>query len=683
MDSQLTNFFYPNSICLVGASSKHKSIGYELLNSIVSYGYKGKVYPVNPNANEILNQKCFKSIADIEDKIDLAIVAVPKIYVEDSIDELLKKKVKAIILITAGFKEIGNEGEEIENRIIDKIKKAGVRLVGPNCMGVINTLDDIKLNATFVAEKPEKGSIAFLSQSGSIGAAILNSLRNTEIKFAHFISVGNKADVSENELISFWEQDKNIKTICIYLESFSSGEKLISSFANGEINKPVIVLKAGNTTSGMKAASSHTGALGSNNKVVKSLLNQFGIIRTKTLDDMFNTAKGFENFKLPKGNRIAVVTNGGGYGILTVDLFEENNLKLAEISESTKKQLKEIIHPEGSAENPIDLLPGATADIYKKVNEFLIADESVDAIISIFVEPVMVSAFEVIEAVNELNRKPIYQIVMPLPEFWDKYKNESLTKKHIFKSVEEAVSTISNMIFYSDRKTKRNYIKPNVRKIYSDQSRFLSLEEINKLCKDYNFPLVESLLFDYRLLNKNEHLISYPLVLKGISSDVIHKSDVNGVSVNIKNREKLFEAEMKILSSFNDHNIQLEKFLIQPYIEAKYELLIGGFRDPSFGPVIMFGTGGKYVEIYDDTAMKSAYISDEDIEEMISSTKIGKILYGVRGDKPTDLQLIKQIIKASAQMMLDNPNIFEFDFNPLIITNHNEISIVDARIKLG
>ena len=683
MDSHLTNFFYPTSICIAGASSKPKSIGYEILNSVVSYGYTGKVYPVNPKAEKILNQKCFKSILEIDNEIDLAIVVVPKNFVEESIDALLKKNVKSIILITAGFKEIGNEGEEIENRIFEKIKSGGARLVGPNCMGIINTQDEIKLNATFVAEKPEKGSIAFLSQSGSIGAAILNSLRSTEIKFAHFISVGNKADVSENDLISFWEKDDNIKAICLYLESFSDGENLILKFAGGEINKPVIVLKAGNSASGIKAASSHTGALGGNNKVVDSVLKQFGIIRTHTLDELFNTAKVIENFKPPKGNRIAVITNGGGYGILTVDLFESNNLILAEIDDSTKNQLKEIIHPEGSAENPVDLLPGATADIFKKVNEILNVDENVDAVISIFVEPVMISAFEVIEAVNSIrNRKPIFQVVLPLPEFWEKYKRESSTKKLLFKSTEEAVSTISNMIFYSAGKNRKEHLKPRNNSILSGPSRFLSVDEVSKLAEIYNIPLVESHLIDSRSLNKSEPKISFPLVLKGISEKLIHKSDINGVSVNIKNREKLFEAEMKILCSFRENNIPLEKFLVQPYIKAKHELLIGGFRDNNFGPMIMFGTGGKYVEAYDDTALKSAYISEEDIDEIIFSTKIGKILNGIRGEKQVDLTPIKQLIKSTAQMMLDNPNIGEFDFNPVIVTNSGEISIVDVRIKL-
>lgn len=259
---------------------------------------------MNPKADEVLGYKCFKSIPEIQDKIDLAIIVVPKQFAEPSIDQLLKKGVKSIILITAGFKEIGKEGEEVELRILEKIKKAGARMVGPNCMGVISTLNNIRLNATFVAEKPEFGKTGFLSQSGALGAAVLNSLRETDIKFSHFISVGNKADINENDFLSFWQNDDNIKTQTFYLESFVNGEEFIKPFMSGEVDKPVIVLKAGKTESGMKAASSHTGALSSMDGVIDSLLSQFGIIRANNLNEVFNTAKGFENFPLPKEKKL-------------------------------------------------------------------------------------------------------------------------------------------------------------------------------------------------------------------------------------------------------------------------------------------------------------------------------------------------------------------------------------------
>ncbi len=462
MDSKLQNFFYPSAVCIAGASTKEKSIGYELLKSIKKYGYKGKIYPVNPKADEILGFKNYKSIDLIPAQIDLAIVVVPKTFAEETIDQLLQKGVKSIILVTAGFRETGQAGADAEKRIITKVKNASARLVGPNCMGVITTFENIKLNATFVAEEPQIGRTAFLSQSGAIGAAILNSLRETDIRFGHFISVGNKADISENDLLQFWQEDENISTITFYLESFVDGEFFIKPFINNKINKPVIILKAGRTKEGIKAASSHTGAIGSSDRVVDSVLDQFGIIRVETLTELFNTSKGFENFNLPKGNRIAVITNAGGPAILTVDSIGKENLILAELTDETKNKLREIVHPEGSVQNPVDLLPGGTAEQFKQVNEIVAADKNVDAVISVFVEPVMVPSFNVIENINSIkSEKPIFQVVMPLPEFWENYRLNSKYKKPLFKNPEEPAKVISHILFHSGKSVNRNYLSPS------------------------------------------------------------------------------------------------------------------------------------------------------------------------------------------------------------------------------
>ena len=503
MDHTIKNFFYPSSICLVGASTKEKSIGYELLKTISKYGYNGVLFPVNPKADSILGYKCYKSIEEINDTIDLAIIVVPKQFVEDSIDTLLSKDVKSILLITAGFREVGEEGEEVENRIVEKIKDAGARMVGPNCMGVINTLDVTKLNATFVAERPQKGSTGFLSQSGALGAAVLNSLRETDIKFAHFISVGNKADVNENTILEYWQSDENIKTMTFYLESFVNGEEFIRTYIQGDLSKPAIVLKAGKSAGGMKAASSHTGAMGSRDMVVDAVLNQFGILRVTNLNEMFNTAKGFENYPIPKGNKIAVITNAGGPGILAVDNLELENLVLAELTEQTKEKLREIVHPEGSVENPVDLLPGATAENYKRVVEIVAADENVDAIINIFVEPVMVQPFDVVEAVSDVkSSKPILQADMPLPEFWDTYRKYS--KKHlpIFKNPEDPAEVISNMLFYENEKKRLTKLKSEYNfNINSEGNKynfgrgFINQNEINKIADDYKLPIVKNMIF--------------------------------------------------------------------------------------------------------------------------------------------------------------------------------------------
>lgn len=689
--NSISNFFYPNTICIPGASTKEKSIGYELLKTIKVYGYKGKVFPVNPKAGEILGYKCYQTIEGISEPIDLAIVVVPKQFAEQTIDSLLNKNVKSIILITAGFKEIGKEGEELEKRILEKIKNAGSRLVGPNCMGAINTLEKTKLNATFVAEQPECGAIGFLSQSGALGAAVLNSLRETDIKFAHFISVGNKADINENDVIRYWQSDNNIKTITCYLESFVNGENFILPFIKGEITKPMIVLKAGRSESGMKAASSHTGALSSNDKIIDALLKQFGVIRTDDLNELFNTAKGFENFPLPTGNRIAVVTNAGGPAILCVDKIEKEGLKLAEFSEHTKNKLREIVHPEGSVSNPVDLLPGGNSEVYKRVNEIVASDENVDAVISIFVEPVMVSPFEVIESVYSIEtNKPILQVAMPLPEFWNKYRHESKKKLPLFKNPEDPAETLSNMIFYSKSMNKlkthqTGYLEMIQRKGIGTKNLlngFLPSDQVSKICNEYKLPLVKQNFVKPEDLKFYKPEV-YPLVIKGISRNVIHKSELDAVKLNINSKEDLLFKAKEIENGFIKNGVRVEEFLIQPQISIKHELLIGGFRDPSFGPVIMFGSGGKYVEVFEDTSMRSCYLCDEDIEEMIDETKIGKILRGVRSESPADIRKLKEIIKACAIMMLENNNISEFDLNPLIVSIDNNFLAVDVRIKIS
>jgi len=687
----IKNFFYPKSICVVGASTKEKSIGYELLHTISNYGYKGIIYPVNPKAESVLGYKCYKSIEEIDGKIDLGIVVVPKQFAEDSVDSLLAKNVKSIVLITAGFKEVGKEGEEVEKRITNKVKDAGARLVGPNCMGVINTLDSIKLNATFVAEKPETGGTGFLSQSGALGAAVLNSLRETDIKFAHFISVGNKADINENDLLHYWQSDDNIKTITTYLESFVDGENFIKPLITGEVTKPVIVLKAGKTSSGMKAASSHTGALSSRDQVVEAVLRQFGILRVNDINELFNTAKGFENFPFPKGNRVAVITNAGGPAILAVDSLEKENLVLAEFSEGTKEKLREVVNPEGSVLNPVDLLPGATAEIYRRVNEIVVQDANVDSVISIFVQPVMVDPFEVVEAVYDINTdKPILQIDMPLPEFWDDYRKFSKKKLPIFRTPEEPAEVISNMLYYSmaqeglkdHRQEYAEQFKMTGKGKFNFNPGFISQEEIFSITSHYNLPIVKQTLIKPDEI-KNLSSDIYPVVLKGINHNVIHKSELDAVKLNIKTKDELIARADEIISNFNRFKFDVEQFLIQPYIEIKHEVLLGGFRDPSFGPIIMFGTGGKYVEVICDTAIRSAYMSDNDLNEIIEETVIGKILKGVRGEEGIDMNELKRVIRSSSKMMIENENIVEFDLNPLIISKDNSIHAVDVRIKVG
>lgn len=683
MNAELKNIFYPNSICIVGASSKEKSIGYELLKSIKTYSFTGSVLPVNPKSDSILGYDCYKSILDIEENIDLAIIVVPKKFVDESIEQLIRKNVRSVILITAGFKETGDEGKKKEEELLAILKANNVRMVGPNCMGVINSLDSVKLNATFVAEQPEKGGIGFLSQSGALGAAVLNSLRDTNIRFAHFISIGNKADISEIDILEFWLKDENIKTIAFYVESIENGLEMIRLYRQSKTSKPLIILKAGKTKSGMKAASSHTGALSSNEKITEALLKQFGVIRVNTINEMFNTAKGFEHFPIPKGNRVAIVTNAGGPAILAVDKLEEEKLALANLSENTKSKLREFVHPEGSVNNPIDLLPGGSAEVYRKVNEIVLSDPNVDAVISIFVEPVMVDAFGVIENNNLINsEKPIYQVCMPLPEFWNHYSKNSSVGLPIFRNPEDPAEIISNILLFENKREPTFEVKNSELVKLTDKTKASFLDQVNveKICNEYNIPIIKSRIINLENIEKIDDLI-FPVVVKGLNKDVVHKSELDAVKLNIKSHKELLTAIEEIKSSFSINGFNLEQIYVQPFISVKHEILIGGFRDPSFGPVVMFGSGGKYVEILDDTQIRSAYINNHDLDEMIDQTKIGRIIKGVRGEKGIELNKLKKIIKSVAELMIRNEHILEVDLNPLTVDYNNNFDAVDIRIK--
>lgn len=690
MKNSISNFFYPNSVCVVGASSKEKSIGYEILKSIKTYNYSGNVFPVNPKTTEILGYNCFSSIQKIQEKIDLAFVVVAKQFVMDSVTELIAKNVKSIVVVTAGFKETGEEGKLAEMELLQLARKHNVRLVGPNCMGIINANSKIRLNATFVAEKPEYEAVGFLSQSGALGAAVINSLRETDIRFAHFISVGNKADINEIDLLKFWENDKSIKISTFYLESFVDGFSFIEFFILGKSNKPTLILKAGKSQAGMKAASSHTGALGTEDRVVNSVMKQFGIIRSDTITQMFNSVKGFLNFPKPKGNRIAVVTNAGGPAILAVDSLEKNGLILAELSQKTIDRLEKVVPKEGAKGNPIDLLPGGTWEMYKLANEIVLKDENVDAIISIFVEPVMVEPLSVVESVNSIkSQKPIFQVVMPLPEFWSNYKQNSQFGTPIFRNPEEPAKIISDLLLHFDRKLKIQLNKEEYQKqrILLDSKMlkgkdFLNDLELQKIVNKYKLPISNGIVIPNKEILSTK-IENYPIVIKGINSQTTHKSDFGAVELNIKNEKELITAVKSIKERMQNHHLIPESFLIQPFHKGRFELLIGGFRDSSFGPMITFGLGGKYVNYFEDFAMRSAFVTSDEIREMIFETKIGAILKGVRGESPIEIDHLISIISNSCKMLRENKNLLEFDINPLIVTENNELVIVDFRIKLS
>ncbi len=473
------------------------------------------------------------------------------------------------------------------------------------------------------------------------------------------------------------------------MESFDNGFEFIKPFLLNLAPKPVVILKAGNTASGMRAASSHTGALSSEDRVVNSLLEQAGVIRAENVNELFNTANGFESFPIPKGNRVAVVTNAGGPSILATDKLEKEGLVLANLSEETKIKLRQIVHPEGTVNNPIDLLPHGNEISFPAVIKIVLEDKNVDSVISLFVEPGVVKPIPVALSVNEIESvKPILQVIMPKPEFWEEYRKLPEPRKPIFRNPEDPAEIIANLLFHSNKRAKRLSVVDEIKQLFnlknnntfSFASGFLKPSEISEVCRRYNFPIVNEKIVVAKEIDSLE-IDYYPVVLKGISKNVIHKSELNAVKLNIKNRSELQKAANEIASNFGQNGFTVEEYLIQQFILTKHEVLLGGYRDKSFGPIIMFGSGGKYVEILNDTAIRSAYISKEEILDMILSTSMGKILAGVRGESSINIEEMILLIQNASKMLIENEKIIEFDFNPIIVDVNNKLHAVDIRIK--
>lgn len=700
MSGKFDGFFYPKSIAIVGASSKEKTLGWELMKNLLNFGYNGKIFPVNPKADFIHKIKVYPSIVSIEDDVDLAIIMVAKQFVLSSIDDCEKKNIKNIIVITAGFKEVGDEGKEMERILMDKINKNKMRMVGPNCMGIINTKPGVMMNGTFVQGEPNPGGIGFISQSGALGAAVLKILKLKDVGFAQFLSIGNKADVDENDIMEYWKDNDDVKVITLYLESFGDARKFMETARKITKHKPVIAIKAARTSAGMKAASSHTGALASADTVVDAIFEQSGVIRVTTVDELFDLAKSFDRTILPKGNRVGILTNAGGPAILTVDEAFNSGLQVPELSKATRDKLHEILVPEAAFTNPVDVLPPATAEVYGRATEIMLEDENIDAGIIILGPPLMHHTLEIGKYICNAalkSGKCATVVLMSQDDVIPKLAEEVKGHPPIFNNCEAAAKVIGQMYKYKLHKEKfdgkpKAYttdkkIVEGILKKYKNIESYLDFDDVVKILKAYGLPIIES----YFVKNVQESVdiadkIGYPVVIKVAGKKLIHKSDVGGVVVDIKNLEELIQAENKVIAGLKEKGIdnQLDGFTIQPFIKGGTETILGVIKDSGAGHLVAFGMGGIMVEVMKDVKFKLLPVNDLDAEELIKSTGVFNILKGVRGNPPVDLEFIKENILKLSQLISDFPQIVELDLNPFVFSHINErCKILDARIKVN
>jgi acetyl coenzyme A synthetase (ADP forming)-like protein len=700
MNNELDNFFYPKSIAIIGASSKRTSLSWQLINNMLNFGYEGKIYPVNPKADAVHSIRAYKSMKEIDDILDLVIIMVPRDLVLSAIDDCGKKKVRSVVVITAGFKEVGVDGIALEKQLMDKIKKYRMRLVGPNCMGLINTNPKIRLNGTFVLGTPIHGGIGFVSQSGALGAAVLKTVQQNDVGLAQFISIGNKADVSGNTVLEYWKDNPDIKVITIYLESFNDPRCFMKITRDITKTKPVIVIKAARTSAGMKAASSHTGALAGTDTIFNAIFEQGGVIRAATTDEMFDLAKAFDGAKLPKGNRLGILTNAGGPAILTVDEAEKAGLVIPEISETTVSKLKEFAPPEASYHNPVDLLPSATAEMYGEATKLMLADSNIDSLIVILGPPLMYDTVDIASHIckaAEDTEKTMTLVLMSQDELIPRFQKTAPKHPPVFKFPESAAMAIGKMYEFSQRQKlpkgeirKFESEKKTVSKIFRSLNQtgefYLENEYVNRILKSYYLPVIESYTAkNVELSLEIANKIRYPVVVKAVGKDLIHKTEVGGVITDIRNDEELKSAENKIISSLRLKGIEskLEGFLIQPYLHSGIETIMGIFKDPKAGHLIMFGIGGIMVEVLRDVKFRLMPINNIEAKELVRSIQSYKLLTGIRGKPAVDIDYIEENLLRLSQLITDFPQITEVDFNPFIFSNRREeCKILDARIKV-
>jgi acetate---CoA ligase (ADP-forming) len=697
---KFTDFFCPKSVAVIGASRDETKVGHTIVDNIINSCYKGKILLVNPNTDNIHGIKCYKSILDIKDDIDLAIMVIPNKFIMQSLDDCAKKNTRFSIIISAGFKETGREGAMLEKQVAEKANIYGIRLLGPNCLGMIDF--NCPLNASFSPNMPDKGAIAFLSQSGALGTAVLDWAKTNGIGLSKFVSMGNKADISEIDLFEDWLTDSNTNVITAYVEGVTNGRQFMDVCSKVTKHKPVIIIKSGNTDAGAKAVSSHTGTLAGSSKAYEAAFKQTGVIRARTVKDLFNLATAFAHQPLPGGKNIAIITNAGGPGIMASDACEENGINLANIKPETVEELKKFLPSAGNFYNPIDVLGDALAQRYAKTFEVILKDSDVNAVLVLLTPQAMTQELETAKALAEALKKsgrkiPVVTSFMGGHEVKEGVDYLNSVGIPNFSIPEEAVQALKALIeqaewinkkqdnlkvFNADKKYAAEIFKRNL----SHDRHELGEMEAREILIAYDIRV------PYAAVAKNiidaEEIIrktGFPVVMKIDSPDILHKSDVGGIKVGVENEVELDIAFQSIMSSVKKFmpDARINGISIQEMIQDKKEIIIGVNKDPQFGHMIMFGLGGIYVEVLKDVSFRIAPINESDAREMIEEIKAIKLLKGVRGESPSDIDSIVEVLLKISQLVTDFPDIIEMDINPLFVKQKGKGSIAgDVRIRI-
>lgn len=700
LKEQLDKIMKPKSIAVVGASTKSATIGSEIMLKLTEYKFTGAIYPINPKADEIMGLKAYPTVLDVPGDIDFAVIVVPKQFIFETLEQCNEKGIKGICIISAGFKEVGGEGVELEKQVLAKLKEYGMRCVGPNCLGVLNTSDDIRMDATFAPTLPEKGNVAFVSQSGALGGGILNLLKDLNLGFAQFVSAGNQADINAETMLEYWEDDEDVKQILLYMESITDPSNFRKLATRISKKKPIIALKSGRSAAGASAASSHTGSLAGADKAADALLKQSGVIRELKLESLFSTAKVFSTCPIPKGNRVAIITNSGGPGIMATDAVCEHGLEIAKISDATKDKLRSFLPSTASVKNPIDMIASASMEQYTETIKTVLADENVDMLMVIFLPLIGQKDIDIAKAVMEIKaqhpEKPIIGVFITTQDFFSTVSDMN-PNIPFFMYAEEAAEGFYRLdqhrrwlerpegkipCYDVDRAKVEKIIKQS---ISEGRDQLTTLESIDVL-QAYGIRACK-----YGLATNEEQVINlgneigYPVVMKMTSKTTSHKTDVGGVRVNIQSEEQLRAEYQDLMAKLEEKGLieGLEGVIIQEMVKGSREMVCGIATDPQYGPMMMFGLGGVFIEVLKDVTFRMAPLTDIDATEMIQSVKSYKLLEGARGTKPAQIEQIQETLLRLSQLVSDFKFIDELDINPLLISEKTGEGIaVDGRIKV-
>ncbi|MCS7185800.1 MAG: acetate--CoA ligase [Armatimonadetes bacterium] len=695
----------PQSVAVIGASRQPGTVGYAVLSNLLMGQFTGVVYPVNPKAKAICGVRSYSSILEIPDSVDLAVVIVRAPLVPQVLEECGQKGVKGAIVISAGFKETGIEGAKLEAQVREIVHHYGIALVGPNCLGVINTDPNYRLNASFAKEMPLPGNIAFISQSGALCTAVLDYAKGQGIGFSKVISLGNKADVNENDFLAYLWRDPQTQVILMYVEELSEGRRFLQLAreitGEGDGRKPILALKAGRTPAGARAVASHTGSLAGSDEVYEALFAQAGVLRADTVEDLFEYAIAFANQPLPSGKRTVIITNAGGPGIMATDACVRYGLELAQLSEQTLEQLREKLPPHASLQNPIDLIGDAQHDRYEAALDAVLEDPNTDAIIVLLTPQAMTDIENIAHVIVQASKrksKPILACFMGLVDISAGVKILKENGVPSYSFPEDAVRALSAMVRYVDwvRRPRTGFKVFPVdtelaRQLLSEaplsEHGFVPEEVALQVLEAYGFPMLP-----WGVAKTAEEAVSvarrigYPVVLKILSPDVVHKFDVGGVQLNLNSDSDVRQAFEKIMNSVKQHipEARIEGVLVQAMAKKGREVILGLKRDPQFGPILMFGLGGIYVEVLKDVTFRFAPVRELGAYRMVRDIRTYKLLEGVRGEPPADIDKIVECIERLSQLAIEQDLIEELDINPLIVYPQGEgAAVVDVRIMVN